>query len=103
MSQDESLDEDVRTHSLERTAETAEALLESPGDPEIGPPVPASAVADSALDLRDFVRAPGRTAMGGSTGEIFRLAWPIIASQVLLNLTGLIDRMMIGRLATEGS
>jgi putative MATE family efflux protein len=103
LSEDESPDLGAKNDSLERTAETAESLLESPGDPEIGPPVPASAVAATALDPRDFVREPSTGAMGGSTGEIFRLAWPVIASQALLNLTGLIDRMMIGRLATEGS
>ena len=87
-------------NSREDIAEAAESLLESPGDPEIGPPVPASAVAASAFSPRDFLRTP---TTGGSTGEILRLAWPVIASQVLLNLTGLIDRMMIGRLADDGS
>jgi putative MATE family efflux protein len=38
-----------------------------------------------------------------TTGEILRLAWPVMASQVLLNLTGLVDRMMIGRLSEDGS
>ena len=89
--------------ALESTAQSAESLLESPGDPEIGPPVPASAVAASALAPRDFVGAPTAPGTDGSAGEIIRLAWPVIASQVLLNLTGLIDRMMIGRLAEDGS
>lgn len=89
--------------SLERTARSAESLLESPADPEIGPPVPASAVAASALAPRDFVRVPALPDAGGSAGEIVRLAWPVIASQILLNLTGLIDRMMIGRLVDDGS
>jgi putative MATE family efflux protein len=89
--------------SLEQTARSAESLLESPGDPEIGPPVPASAVAASALAARDFVSDTSASRLGGSAGEIVRLAWPVIASQVLLNMTGLIDRMMIGRLADDGS
>ncbi len=89
--------------SLERTAQSAEILLESPGDPEVGPPVPASAVAASALAPRDFVDDTKASKLGGSASEIVRLAWPVIASQVLLNLTGLIDRMMIGRLAEDGS
>ncbi|MFK7897182.1 MAG: MATE family efflux transporter [Myxococcota bacterium] len=38
-----------------------------------------------------------------STVEILRLAWPVMASQILLNLTGVVDRMMIGRLAEGGS
>ena len=100
-----SRDSGADPESLEQTAENAEALLESPSDPEIGPPVPASAVAASALSPRDFiVRDSGRAPIaGGSSREILRLAWPVIASQVLLNLTGLIDRMMIGRLAEDGS
>ncbi len=86
--------------SLVHTAERAESELESPGDPEIGPPVPASALAANAIALIPDSSAPTR---GGSTREILRLAWPVVASQVLLNLTGLIDRMMIGRLAEDGS
>ena len=86
----------------EATAESAEKLLESPNDPEIGPPVPASAVAASALAPRDFVQEPDASRVGGSAQEIVRLALPVIASQVLLNMTGLIDRMMIGRLAEDG-
>jgi putative MATE family efflux protein len=38
-----------------------------------------------------------------ATREIIRLAWPVMAGQVLLNLTGLVDRMMIGRLSEAGS
>lgn len=37
------------------------------------------------------------------SSEILHLAWPVMGSQVLLNLTGLVDRMMIGRLAEAGS
>ena len=90
---------DART-SLLHTAESARAELESPGDPEIGPPVPASALAANAISPLRESSAP---VAGGSTREILRLAWPVVASQVLLNLTGLIDRMMIGRLAEDGS
>jgi len=86
--------------SLEQTAESATAELESPSDPEIGPPVPASAVAASAMPAPSEATA---SPASGSTKEILRLAWPVVASQVLLNLTGLIDRMMIGRLAEDGS
>lgn len=45
---------------------------------------------------------PDRDARTAATREILRLAWPVMASQILLNLTGLIDRMMIGRLAEAG-
>lgn len=37
-----------------------------------------------------------------TTTELFRLAWPVMAGQVLLNATGLVDRMMIGRLSEAG-
>jgi putative MATE family efflux protein len=86
--------------SLVHAAESAETELESPGDPEVGPPVPASALAANAIPTGTDSTT---LAEGGSTREILRLAWPVVASQVLLNLTGLIDRMMIGRLAEDGS
>lgn len=73
-----------------------------PLDPEVAPAVPAGSVAAAAS-------APPRPSILGvsagraeSTGEILRLAWPVMASQVLLNLTGVVDRMMIGRLAEAG-
>ena len=80
---------------------------EAPDDPEVGPPLPASAVVASALaGLRDRIARPIRAAtfevQQAATHEILRLAWPVMASQVLVNLTGLIDRMMIGRLADPG-
>jgi putative MATE family efflux protein len=87
--------------SLAQAAETATAELGSPGDPEIGPPVPASALAANAIS--PTTNSTSTSAASGSTREILRLAWPVVASQVLLNLTGLIDRMMIGRLAEDGS
>ncbi len=85
--------------SLERTAERARSDLEAPEDPEVGPAVPAAALAANALP-----EAPEKPTarIDGSSREILRLAWPVVASQVLLSLTGLIDRMMIGRLADGG-
>lgn len=85
----------------------ARSELDAPDDPELGPPLPASAVVASALaGLRDTLARPIRAASlevrAAANQEIFRLAWPVMASQVLLNLTGLIDRMMIGRLADPG-
>jgi len=91
---------DGENDPLSRTAERAAAELESPEDPEVGPPVPASALAANAISPIPERRSSTR---GGSSAEILRLAWPVVASQVLLNLTGLIDRMMIGRLGDEGS
>jgi len=90
------------------TTAHARSELEAPDDPEVGPPLPASAVVASALaGIRDRIARPIRAATTevneATTREILRLAWPVMASQVLLNLTGLIDRMMIGRLAEGGS
>lgn len=100
MSNDEPPASDVARVLAAQDARSAESELQSPSDPEIGPPVPASALAANALHRPSEMAS---TSAGGSTREILRLAWPVVASQVLLNLTGLIDRMMIGRLAGEGS
>lgn len=68
-------------------------------DLEVAPALPADALAAAAAGAARASRAlPGRN----SVGEILRLAVPVMASQVLLNLTGLVDRMMIGRLAEGG-
>lgn len=89
--------------------QSGRAALETsvPDDPEVGPPLPASAVVASALaGLRDQIARPIRRASDelaeDATREILRLAWPVMASQILLNVTGLVDRMMIGRLADPG-
>ena len=89
------------------TTAHARSELEAPDDPELGPPLPASAVVASALaGIRDQLARPIRAARfevrQAATRDLLRLAWPVMASQVLLNLTGLIDRMMIGRLADPG-
>lgn len=83
-----------------------ESELADPGDPESMPPIPASALAEFAARARVDSLEPdsGTTARSQPlTREILGLAWPVMASQVLLNLTGLVDRMMIGRLAEGGS
>jgi len=90
------------------TTALARSELEAPDDPELGPPLPAAAVVASAVaGIRDRLARPLRAAsseiQAAATQEILRLAWPVMASQVLLNVTGLIDRMMIGRLADGGS
>lgn len=73
-----------------------------PLDPEVGPATPAGSVAAAASDSLDAPGSGNPGAGGGdSFGEILRLAWPVMASQILLNLTGVIDRMMIGRLASD--
>lgn len=75
-------------------------LDESPAplDPEVGPAVPASSLAAAAGSRSARVPSVGQE----SVRDILRLAWPVMLSQVLLNMTGLVDRMMIGRLAETG-
>ena len=68
-----------------------------PLDPQSGPDGPAGSLASLAKPS-----AVTRPTGPDSYREILRLAWPVMASQVLLNLTGVVDRMMIGRLADEG-
>ncbi|MBJ19987.1 MAG: MATE family efflux transporter [bacterium] len=87
--------------------EGAEVAIDAPGnplDPEVGPAVPAGSLAAGATVGLSAPLHDAPLAAGGneSVREILRLAWPVMASQVLLNLTGVIDRMMIGRLASEG-
>ncbi|MBW1882585.1 MAG: polysaccharide biosynthesis C-terminal domain-containing protein, partial [Deltaproteobacteria bacterium] len=92
--------------SRDPTIARAETELADPEDPEIGPPVPASALVELAARAADGLprrATEGRSSAQGLTREIASLAWPVMASQVLLSLTGLVDRMMIGRLAEEGS
>jgi len=68
-----------------------------PLDPEGGPAVPASSLAAAAHPATP----DAASVAGDSYLELLRLAWPVMASQVLLNLTGVVDRMMIGQLAGE--
>ncbi len=97
---------DLDPGSRDPTIARAETELADPEDPEIGPPVPASALVELAARAADGLprrATEGRSSAQGLTREIASLAWPVMASQVLLSLTGLVDRMMIGRLAEEGS
>ena len=99
------------THNLDLgsrdpTIARAESELADPEDPEVGAPVPASALVElAARAAGDLPRRSAEAAFPsqGLTREILSLAWPVMGSQVLLSLTGLVDRMMIGRLAEEGS
>lgn len=70
----------------------------APLAPEGGPAVPAASLASAAAPGKARDRSFG----GDSFVDLLRLAWPVMASQVLLNLTGVVDRMMIGRLADDG-
>jgi len=64
-----------------------------PDDPESAPAIPAAAVAGHAAALR-------RADALATDREIWRLAWPVILSQVLASAVSLIDIAMLGRLGS---
>jgi putative MATE family efflux protein len=75
-------------------AREVEGGIEEIGDPESSPPIPSGTLAVQA-GLGRVGRAAGRT---GTSAEIWRLAWPVMLSQVLASVVGLVDIAMVGRL-----
>jgi len=78
--------------------------LEELGDPEGGPALPATTLAaQTILSPPEVLRKKGLPDVLSTsiTGEIFRLAWPVMLSQALVSVAGLVDRAMIGRLGGE--
>ncbi len=65
-----------------------------PDDPESAPAIPAAAVAGHAAALR-------RADLRATDREIWRLAWPVILSQVLASAVSLVDIAMLGRLGSS--
>jgi putative MATE family efflux protein len=80
-----------------------EAEIEELGDPETGPDLPATSVAAQSTLRRSMPTGRSRAASErtGLTREIFRLGWPVMLSQALVSVSGLLDRAMIGRLGGE--
>ncbi len=77
-----------------------EEKLEELGDPEGSPALPsASLAATSALDRAPAARP--EPADRGSRSEIWRLAWPVMLSQLMVGAIGLIDIAMVGRLGAD--
>ncbi len=72
------------THEVEEEAQEL-------GDPEGSPSLPSAALAVQAL-------RPAGPARTGATQELWKLAWPVMASQVLASVVGLVDIAMVGRL-----
>lgn len=98
------IEDDARDETtLDDRVQASVAESGSPFDPELDPTTPAGSLAAGAAVGFSGFSFGARLSKGGSESfeEILRLAWPVMASQVLLNLTGVIDRMMIGRLASE--
>jgi putative MATE family efflux protein len=74
-----------------------EEEVEELGDPEAGPSLPSATLAAAAAAGVAAERASAPPAPG--TGrEIWRLAWPVMLSQVLVTLVGLVDIAMVGRI-----
>jgi putative MATE family efflux protein len=69
------------------------------GDPEASPAIPSASLAAKAR------RSPSPSAQAperhDSYAEIWRLAWPVIASQMLAYVVNLIDIAMVGRLGRD--
>lgn len=87
-------------------AHEVESEIEELGDPEAGPGLPSTTLAARGRVV-DHATAPPPPAIDDQpprVSEIVRLGWPVMLSQVLVSITGLVDRAMIGRLGgDEGS
>lgn len=80
-------------------ARDIEKDVEELGDPELSPGIPSASIAAHARHApRVETLAPERH---DSYQEIWRLAWPVIASQLLAYLVNLIDIAMVGRLGRD--
>lgn len=89
---------DPREREIESAALEVEREIEELGDPEAGPSLPSTTLAAQAA-----VSTPGDTSRrflgtGSRTREILILSWPVMLSQGLISMAGLIDRAMVGRL-----
>lgn len=63
-------------------------------DPEAEPDLPSGTLAAGVVLSRSELALDSR-------GEIWALAWPVMLSQVLLNVVGLVDIAMVGRLGSD--
>jgi putative MATE family efflux protein len=93
----------ARDPSDREAAHEVESDIEELGDPEGGPGIPATTLAARGTVPRSaatgaILEPPGDRP---SYAEIFRLGWPVMLSQVLVSIAGLVDRAMIGRLGGE--
>jgi len=71
-----------------------DAEVAEPDDPESAPAIPSAAVAGHAAALR-------RADVLATDREIWRLAWPVILSQILASAVSLVDIAMLGRLGSS--
>jgi len=89
-------DDSSRVEHLIRDAE-----LEELEDPEASPSLPAAAPA--ALIARAALGPTAEPAVEAEDtyGEIWRLAWPVVLAQFLVNLVSLIDVAMLGHISSQ--
>lgn len=78
-------------------SEDRRAAIDPIDDPEVAPQTPSGALAKGAVSSPE----PGPTGRGAAAGEIWRLSWPIMLSQILVTAVGLIDIAMVGRLGPD--
>jgi putative MATE family efflux protein len=83
-----------RDDDVEDAAREVEGGVEEIGDPEGSPPNPSGTLAVRA----GVGRVGAASRRTGSSAEIWRLAWPVMLSQVLASIVGLVDIAMVGRL-----
>jgi putative MATE family efflux protein len=75
-----------------------DAELEELEDPEASPSLPAAAlIARAALGPT----AEPAIETGDTYGEIWRIAWPVVLAQLLVNLVSLIDVAMLGHISSQ--
>jgi putative MATE family efflux protein len=84
--------------SEREAAHQVEEAVEGIGDPEASPAIPSAALAAHASWRWPFRLLRPRT---GTTLEIWQLAWPVMLSQMLVTVVGLVDIAMVGRLGPE--
>jgi putative MATE family efflux protein len=78
-----------------------EEEVEELGDPEGGPSLPSTTLAAAAAAGRNAEITAAAVRSGGTGREIWRLAWPVMLSQVLVTLVGLVDIAMVGRIGPK--
>ncbi len=92
-------DEASSTDDDEALARSVEGEIEDLGDPEAGPTLPSTTLAAASRAIHPEPIGPRRVAVKtGITAEIVRLGVPVMLSQVLMSIAGIVDRMMIGHL-----
>lgn len=90
----------VRPGDEPEAAQQVEEEIEEIGDPEGGPAFPSATLAAAAAAGRNAERAAAVPPHGPGR-EIWRLAWPVMLSQVLVTIVGLVDIAMVGRIGPQ--